>query len=279
MHVPDPVSYAICLFAALAIILFANLFVPILHDIPASGVTPGQRVPYSLARVQMAFWTAVIVGSLVYIYWVLGSGKDPFPELDDNLVLLMGISGATGAAAAAIDIGKDATVEGAEAQFAGTSEAISALDAQILAVTSMPGIAGSDPTLSKLLEDRAQKMEELARQQTAMTRSKRADDDGQTAQAQAAQLKLTMPTTTQRAPHYIARFFREILEDQNGNSLHRLQLVMFTLIYGAYVIWHVATATETAKALDADMLDNQAMALLSVSSALYVGFKIPGKAS
>lgn len=271
--------YAICIFGTLAIIVIANRFVPILRDIPASGVTPGQRVPYSLARVQMAFWTAVIVGSLIYVYWFVGNGEGDFPKMDPNLVILMGISGATGVIAAAIDIGKDSAVEGTEAQFAGTGEAIRALDAQILAAASAPGMAPSDPTLAKLFADRAVKMEELARQEKALNRSKRDDVAGVTAQTQEAALKNQMPSFTYRGLHYVARFFKELLEDQNGNSLHRLQLVMFTAIYGAYVIWHVASATTVANALDAKLLNDEALGLMGISSGVYVGFKIPGKAS
>src|SRR5689334_19429804 len=217
--------YAICIFGTLALIFFANRFVPILRDIPASGVTPGQRVPYSLARVQMAFWTAVIVGSLIYVYWVIGNGEGDFPKLDGNLVILMGISGATGVIAAAIDISKDAAVEGAEAQFAGTGEALRAIDTQILAAASAPGTAPADPTLAKLFADRAVKMEELARQEKALNRSKRDDVAGLDARTQEAALKNRMPSLIHRGLHYVTRFFRELLEDQNGNSLHRLQLV------------------------------------------------------
>jgi hypothetical protein len=272
--------YAICLAGALAIIIIANRFVPILRDIPASGVTPGQRVPYSLARVQMAFWTAVVVGSLVYVYWIVGNGTGAFPTLHENLVALVGISGATGVVAAAIDIGKDAKVEGAESEFAGTGEAIRALDAQILAAASAPGTAtGSDPTLAKLFADRAVKMEELAREQKAMGRAKRVDNAGVDAQTQATILMHDIPSRTHRGFHYVSRFFKELLEDQNGNSLHRLQLMMFTVIYGAYVLWHVATATDPSKALNSDLLSNQALALLGISSGVYVGFKIPGKSS
>lgn len=274
----DQVWYAICVIGSLAIILFANRFVPILRDIPASGVTPGQRVPYSLARVQMAFWTAVIVGSLIYVYWIVGDGKGSFPTLDANLVALLGISGATGLVAAAIDIGKDATVEGAEAEFAGTGEAIRALDAQILAAATAPGSSASDPSLAKFFADRATKMAELARQQNALSRSKRADVSGFDAKAQETKLLHENPGRVYRDLHYIARFFKDILEDQNGNSLHRLQLVMFTVIYGAYVLWHVATATDPSKALNANLLDNEALALMGISSGVYVGFKIPGKA-
>ena len=271
--------YAICIFGTLAIIFIANHFVPILRDIPASGVTPGQRVPYSLARVQMAFWTAVIVGSLIYVYWVIGKGEGDFPKLDPNLVVLMGISGATGVIAAAIDIGKDATVEGTEAQFAGTGEAIRAIDTQILVAASAPNTAPTDPTLAKLFADRAVKMEELARQEKALNRSKRDDVAGVTARTQEAVLKNQMPSTAYRGMHYVSRFFKDLLEDQNGNSLHRLQLVMFTAIYGAYVIWHVAAATTVVNALDAKLLNDEALGLMGISSAVYVGFKIPGKAS
>lgn len=272
--------YVLCVIEIALIIILANFHFPMLRDIPASGVTPNQRVPYSLARVQMAFWTAVIVGSLIYVYWIGGDGTGAFPTLDQNLVVLMGISGATGVVAAAVDINKDATVEGSEAAFAGTGEAIRALDAQIqLAAANATTASAADPTLAKLFADRAVKMDELARQQKTLERSKRVEDAMVDANTQKANLLIATPTRMGRGAHYTIQFFKDLLDDENGNSLHRLQLVMFTAIYGAYVMWHVAMATDMSKALDADLINNEALALMGISSGVYVGFKIPGKAS
>ena len=53
----------------------------------------GER-PFSLGKVQMAWWFIIIVGSYLYIWSIKGAA----PELSPTLLALMGISGATGTA-------------------------------------------------------------------------------------------------------------------------------------------------------------------------------------
>lgn len=71
-------------------------------------------------------------------------------------------------------------------------------------------------------------------------------------------------------------FFKDILEDENGNSLHRLQMVFFTLLTGTlFAINTLALAPGGAlPPISEDML-----ALMGISNSLYVGFKIPGRSS
>jgi hypothetical protein len=61
------------------------------------------------------------------------------------------------------------------------------------------------------------------------------------------------------------------LTDENGNSLHRVQLVAVHLYFGWVVVQHAAAGDlKTA-------LTSNALQLLGVSGGIYVGFKIPGK--
>ncbi|WP_425219050.1 hypothetical protein [Ralstonia solanacearum] len=68
----------------------------LLRDPPRANAT-GAR-PFSLGRVQMAWWFAIIVWSYLYIWAQTGSP----PALSPTLLSLAGISGATGVASVAI---------------------------------------------------------------------------------------------------------------------------------------------------------------------------------
>lgn len=61
---------------------------------------PNQR-PYSLSRVQLAFWTFIILSSFFYIYIATGQTQ----VLNNTALILLGISSATAAIAQTIDTG------------------------------------------------------------------------------------------------------------------------------------------------------------------------------
>ena len=64
---------------------------------PLPPNTAGTR-PFSLGKVQMAWWFIIIVGSYLYIWATSGNA----PQLSPTLLVMAGISGATGTAAATI---------------------------------------------------------------------------------------------------------------------------------------------------------------------------------
>ncbi len=86
-------------------IIFAILFFSIiifdkkycmLRDISRA---PGHQ-PYSWARVQLAWWTVIVLSSFIAILW----DKGVAPTLNSSTVILLGISAATTATARVIDI-------------------------------------------------------------------------------------------------------------------------------------------------------------------------------
>lgn len=240
--------YIICLSVTGTIVFLADWRYPILRDFPVARGIPHRKLPYSLGRVQMALWTVIVVGSFSYVLWVT-AGRGAVPVVDPSVVGLLGISGATGILAGYVDVSKDKTVAGARAQFSGTAAAIRALDMQIVsAVTQSP--AGA--LASRLFGEKAARMAEVKGQSQTVERSGRDDK--------------------------AYGFISDLLTDQNGNSLHRLQLVLFTLIYASYFVWHVASAASPAEALNLQ-LSSQALGLMGVTGGVYVGFKVPGKSS
>jgi hypothetical protein len=246
------VVYTLCLLALAAIVIGVDhWFYPLLRDFPVGDQKRTDR-PYSLGRVQMAVWTVIVVGSIVYVL-IVTHGSTMAPAIDVSVAALLGISGATGVIAAGVDVGKDNQVNGATAAFAGTSGALSAIDTQIFVAFNQKDASGNrlppGPIVAQLFADRASRMAELTQQSQAVKRSKR---DGQR-----------------------GKFWEDLLSDQNGNSLHRLQLILFTLIYGAYFVVHLATSSDVLTALK-EPLSPSILGLMGVSGGIYAGFKLPG---
>jgi hypothetical protein len=61
--------------------------------------------PYSWARVQLAWWTVIVLASFITIFWLKGTA----PSLDISTVVLLGISAATTATARVIDLSDQET--------------------------------------------------------------------------------------------------------------------------------------------------------------------------
>ncbi len=68
----------------------------------SGAVGPGQLPRYSLARVQMAFWTVLVLGSYVFLWLVM----DEADTLTASAVALIGISGSTALGAVLVDSAK-----------------------------------------------------------------------------------------------------------------------------------------------------------------------------
>lgn len=139
---------------------------------------PGEKgaPPFSLGRVQMAWWFAIIVWSYLYIWAQTGNT----PALSPTLLSLAGISGATGVTSVAI-------------------------------------------------------------------------------------------TDTQQTTYSAhASFFRDLITDKNGVTLHRFQMLAMTVILG--VVFIVNTVMRDALPLN---FDGTTLGLMGISAGTYLGFKIP----
>ncbi len=64
-------------------------------------------------------------------------------------------------------------------------------------------------------------------------------------------------------------FLRDILSDEDGVCLHRFQAVAWTLVLGVAFLINAITA---AKML---VFDTDVLAVLGISAATYLGFKVP----
>ncbi|MCR4319604.1 MAG: hypothetical protein NUV74_04605 [Candidatus Brocadiaceae bacterium] len=66
-------------------------------------------------------------------------------------------------------------------------------------------------------------------------------------------------------------FWRDICDDGNGASFHRLQVVLWTMVLGAVFVQTVAQVMSMPE------FPETLLTLLGISNATYLGFKIPEK--
>jgi hypothetical protein len=204
----------------------------------------GPHKPFSLARVQMAFWSALIVMSFVFIWLVTGG----LNSITGSVLGLMGIGAGTALGAATIDAGKHSnTVSEHDALDAEQS----ALDTEIAALKSQLAAPVAPANLSEL--------------QAALA-AKNARRD-----AVAKRLAVLGPAI---GPKKSDGFWTDVLTDANdGVSFHRFQMLVWTIILGimfVHAVWHRLSMPEFSGTL---------LALLGISNGTYLGFKIPEQAS
>jgi hypothetical protein len=252
--------YLLLVLACGALVVILDRSFPILRDDPTPDNPDRHTTSYSLARVQMAFWTVLVVSAL---FWLLGvyawdsfhavKGAAFKGDINNNLVALLGISGATGIVSAAVDAQKDSMVQTAAASFRASAKAVVGLNRQIAA--TLPVAAGPAGGVTSA----------LARQQLQTLKEQRS-------RYRATMTKPAVVIERNRRTAAHTQFLKDLLEDENGNSLHRLQMVLFTLVYGAYFFIQVGVSQDCNVPLS-----DQALYLMGVSSLVYVGFKVPGR--
>ncbi|SOE87736.1 hypothetical protein SAMN05446935_8393 [Burkholderia sp. YR290] len=256
------VAYILLFLAFGGLVLLLNCKYPMLRDDPTASNPERKGTSWSLARCQMALWTVLVATALfwlllIYIFKLLGADhSDVFKgDLNPNIVGLLGISGATGIVSAAVDAQKDSMVQSATLSVRSSARVILNSSRQILRLlptvtgpNRATGVAGAlaHQSLQRLREQRARSTESMSIPVVTIQRNKRT------------------------AEH--VSFLSDLLVDENGNSLHRLQMVLFTLAFGVYFFVKVGNDHRC----DVE-ISSQALALMGVSSLLYVGFKIPGR--
>jgi hypothetical protein len=165
---------ALVAIATVALFIYLGATTALLRDVGSETTVPFRNRTFSLARTQMAWWTAVIVVSYVFEWVALGA----IPSLSGQALILMGIYSVLGVTSRGVDLSR----------------------------------------------------------QTAF------------------------PATT---PH----FFQDLTSDEGGVAVHRLQMLIFTVVVGLMFLYQVFT-TCSMPAFDANTL-----ALLGISGATYIGFK------
>lgn len=238
---------ALLIFIAVALWVYARRS-DMLRDGPPIG---GIRQPYSLARVQMAWWFLLILVGYVFI-WLVTGDRDSIPP---SLLGMMGISAATAIAAIAIS----SRADGSGARRKLLDEQISAIDEalrQIAVDAADAARRAADPAASSTASALRVALEKKAAELEAMRANLITERAGLTAIVAAR------------------GFWQDLVTDERGAvSLDRFQIVAWSLVLGSLFLYSVAWDL-TMPEFNATLL-----ALMGISSGTYLGFKLPAAKS
>jgi hypothetical protein len=204
-------------------------------------VHPEERRPFSLAQTQMAFWTVLILGSFFFI-WAVTSDRDIVP---DTVLVLMGIGTGTALGASMVDTGKRSS---AEAEARSLLREKKMLAAELVSDRAQLSIAPPPPNLETLRQN--------------VTKG----------DARVTEISHRLSELVPVLEGGVSKnFFQDLLSDENGVSLHRFQMLCWTLVLG--VVFVVGVYTD----LGMPTFSGTLLALLGISSGTYLGFKVPEK--
>ena len=210
----------------------------ILQDVSAP-LRPYGQSPYSLARVQMAFWFFLVVAAWFLLFLVT---KD-IDTLTGSVLVLMGISAGTAVGSAIMDAGT--TIDAAE---------------RIRNVPADPDGVG-------------QRVREL-RDKVASTRTRVAASDAERDATReelrryAAELALAESQQTFFRRRSWLRVTYDLLGDEGHISFHRFQVAVWTLVLG--LVFVVRVLSELAM----PEFSATVLGLMGISSGTYLGFKL-----
>ena len=241
------VGSALGLLGALVLFGYFAKSKDIIRDSGPPDPAPGKR-PYSLARIQMAFWFFLVVGSFLFLYLI----TNEYDTITEQALILIGIGTGTALGAAAIDSSKRTT---ADTQLADLRPAKAKLDAEIKELEGRQKQLEAAPPVDQAALS-ATKVE------LATKKAQVAETDKQ---IEVAKSGLTKPVSE--------TLLKDIFTDASGVSFHRFQIVVWTIVLGFLFVVGVY------KALAMPAFSNTLLALMGISSGTYLGFKIPEKQS
>lgn len=186
---------------------------------------------YSLGRTQMAFWGLLVLLTFSAI-WVLNGTMERIP---DQALILLGISGATGLGSIAI---------------------------------SQNNTGKKDQEYQKAKKDVKKELDLLQEKQ-------RVDPSAFTDQDKDDLAELVKKLKEMSDKHGEVKsskgFWHDLSDDGSGVSVHRLQVILWTIILGAVFIRSVAQSMSIPEFPDALLV------LIGISNGIYLGFKFPEK--
>jgi hypothetical protein len=211
-----------------------------------------ERAQYSLAKVQMAWWLFFIVSAFLFIWLAVGD----FNSLTTSTLVLLGISVGTTVASKMVASSKQAAAEDLKA----TKKTLETQVNQIARVN-----AGPDTTAAV----RSAAFVAAAPSLTDVERQEFASKNAQLEQVQAQFDKLTQKPAEAKSQGFLT----DIMSDENGISIHRFQMVVWTVVLTLIFI------SEVKKNLSMPEFSSTLLTLMGISSGAYVTLKIPEKKS
>lgn len=194
--------------------------------------------PYSLGRVQMAFWFVLVVTSFLLIWLITGE----YGTITSSTLVLIGIGAGTALGATLVDNSKFST---AATQTADYEAEKTMLANRINEIKSSLADANNLPPNERDLQA------ELDTKQARLFAVSSMLD----------QLRAQPLTPASQS------FFRDILSDNGGVSFHRMQIVVWTIVLGIIFVNSVYDR------LSMPEFSGTLLALMGISSGTYLGFK------
>jgi len=221
----------------------------LLRDSGPPNPEGGKLRPYSLAKVQMAWWFFIVIGSFLLIYVITGEST-----MTEQALILMGIGTGTALGAAMIDSSKktsaDTELETLLPERAKAKAALDLLDQQITAAEQAAATDADKAALQAQKIDRAEKAANL---------------DVLDVKIGNAEAGLHRPTSD--GP------WTDLVTDANGPSFHRFQMIVWTFILGLLFLAGVY------RNLAMPEFSGTLLALMGISAGTYLGFKVPEQQS
>jgi hypothetical protein len=239
------------------------------------------RQAFSLGRCQMAFWFVLIFASFIFLYILLWD----YNTVSTQALALMGIASATALAAVGVDVAKDSPADAA-------NRALQALGINVYADVDRikQEIAFRAPLVSPAQEDFRTKQTAAKLARTAADAApadaklsedaKAAEELASVAEKQLEQLQMeiqdrnnTVRTYDDKTAQFASRgLFSDLTTDINGPTIHRLQVIFWTIALG--IVFIVGVYRGLAMPPD---FSSTLLVLMGISGAGYVGFKYPEK--
>jgi len=201
-----------------------------IRDMVIPQMTRAER-PFSLGRTQMAFWFCLIFASFIFILIV----TDDLNSLNADSFILLGLSSATALGAVAIDQTKDGQIGKVED-----------------AVTQL-GLA---------TQKDVEELHAKAANQTSSTLP--ASTTIASAPVGLSYAQLLEKYEAAIEPIRSHGFIKDLVSDINGPTLHRWQIIVWTLVLGTIYIWKVYSGLETPS------FGTNLLAVMGISSGVYL---------
>jgi hypothetical protein len=187
----------------------------------------GMRGPFSLAKVQMAWWLFFVAWAFLFICVAVGN----FDSVTTSTLVLLGISAGTTAGSKMVDSSKQKTAQDLRVTTAALNTQIAAAPEPALPVVQAKAIQ---------LQQATAQLNDLQRPQD---------------QLQSRGL------------------LTDIMSDENGISIHRFQMVVWTVVLTAIFVWKVCQDFAMPE------FSTTLLTLMGISAGAYVTLKVPEKHS
>ena len=238
----------------------------LLRDSRPPNPPQGKQKPYSLAKVQVAWWFFLVIGCFLLIYLITGEYT-----MTEQALILIGIGTGTALGSAMIDSGKrdssDAELDSLLPELAKLNKNIELLKPEVNSLEASIGVkrtALAANAAATATEQAALKTDEEAFRAKAIELAEKQEKRGiLQAKISDAKAGLEQPVS--------GGFWDDLVTDANGVSFHRFQMIVWTVILG--ILFLAAVYRDLAM----PQFSGTMLALMGISAGTYLGFKIPEK--